>query len=442
MAITKIHPIKSTLKKAIDYIVDPAKTDDKLLVSSFGCAVETADLEFEKTRLLAMQKGNNLAHQLIQAFEPGEVSYAQAHEIGRQLADEILGGKYEYVIATHINKEHCHIVGLFKLSREQGYIVRPIPDSNDYEILAGHNRTRAWQMTGHDMIPAEVVSADDARAVSIAVATNLLRRQDLTIIERGKAYKAVLDAEKRQGARTDIGTSGENRQKFLTREIVADFFGVTEYEIRKAIKLAGLIEPLADILEDTPRKLPIACAELIADYDATTQQAFVEMCSIEGYTLNKATVQKITRTCPPPSAGKQEIYAVWRQARAEEAQRRTAPPKKISFDRRKFAPYLQKLGKDEFSFYYVGELCVFWIRLITRKGDYNMYLNAYTKEENYQKYFDFLEKLRQSGETNMYGAVPYLQSEFPELRGSQKKANAILIALIKSFEMKEGDEPC
>ena len=93
MAVTKIHPIKSTLKKAIDYIADPAKTDDKLLVSSFGCAVETADLEFEKTRLLAMQKGNNLAHHLIQAFEPGEVSYAQAHEIGRLLADEILGGK-------------------------------------------------------------------------------------------------------------------------------------------------------------------------------------------------------------------------------------------------------------------------------------------------------------------------------------------------------------
>ena len=70
------------------------------------------------------------------------------------------------------------------------------------------------------------------------------------------------------------------------------------------------------------------------------------------------------------------------------------------------------------------------------------YLNAYIKEESYQKYFDFLEKLRQSGETNMYGAAPYLQSEFPELRGSQKKTNAILIAWIKSFEMKEGGEPC
>ena len=49
---------------------------------------------------------------------------------------------------------------------------------------------------------------------------------------------------------------------------------------------------------------------------------------------------------------------------------------------------------DEFSFYYVGERCNFWIRLITRKGDYNMYLNAYTKENDNQKYFDYLERLR------------------------------------------------
>lgn len=226
-------------------------------------------------------------------------------------------------------------------------IVRPIPESEDYEILAGHNRTEAWRLTGHATIPAEVVDADDARAVSIAVATNLLRRQDLTIIERGKAYKAVLDAEKRQGSRTDIGTSGENRQKFLTREIVADFFGVTEYEIRKAIKLAALIPPLADILENSPRKLPIACAERIADYDADSQRAFVEMCTIEGYVLNKSTIQKIAHTCPPPSAEHQDIYAAWRQARADEEMRRAAPPKKIAFDRRKFAPYLDKLNGDE-----------------------------------------------------------------------------------------------
>ena len=226
-------------------------------------------------------------------------------------------------------------------------IVRPVPNSEQYEILAGHNRTRAWRLTGHQTIPAEVVEADDARAISIAVATNLLRRQDLTIIERGKAYKAMLDAQKCQGTRTDIRTSGENRQKFLTREIVADFFGVTEYEIRKAIKLAALIPPLADILENSPRKLPIACAELIADYDADSHRAFVEMCTIEGYTLNKATMKKIVHICPPPSAECKSLYEAWRQARADEELRRAAPPKKITFDRRKFAPYLDKVGNDK-----------------------------------------------------------------------------------------------
>lgn len=225
-------------------------------------------------------------------------------------------------------------------------IVRPIPNSEQYEILAGHNRTRAWKLAGHSTVPAEIVDANDARAISIATATNLLRRQDLTIIERGKAYKAMLDAQKRQGTRTDIETSGENRQKFLTREIVAAFFGVTEYEIRKAIKLTALIPPLQDVLENTPKRLNLACAELIADYDADSQQAFVEMCSIEGYALNKATVQKIVRTCPPPSADVQTIYAAWRQARADEDTRRAVPPKKISFERKKLAPYLDKLGND------------------------------------------------------------------------------------------------
>ena len=225
-------------------------------------------------------------------------------------------------------------------------IVRSIPDSDEYEILAGHNRTAAWRMAGHDTIPAEVVAANDARAIIIATATNLLRRQELTISERGKAYKAMLEAKRRQGERTDLGTSGENRQKFLTREIVADFFGVTEYEIRKAVKLAGLIPPLADVLENNPRNLPLSCADMIADYDAASQEAFVEMCRIEGYRLNKATLNHITQKCPPPTADKQAIYAAWREARAAADKKRSAPSKKITFDRRKFAPYLEQIGSE------------------------------------------------------------------------------------------------
>ena len=108
MAVTKIKPIKSTLSKALDYIENPDKTDGKMLVSSFGCSPETADIEFEFTIAQALNRGNNLAHHLIQSFAPGEVDYQKAHEIGKQLADAVTKGQYEYVLTTHIDKGHVH----------------------------------------------------------------------------------------------------------------------------------------------------------------------------------------------------------------------------------------------------------------------------------------------------------------------------------------------
>ena len=100
------------MSKAIVYILNPEKTDEKLLVSSYGCASETAAREFEWTRKIAEQKGMNpvriIARHVIQSFEIGEVTPELAHEIGKQFADEILGGKYEYVLTTHIDKDHVH----------------------------------------------------------------------------------------------------------------------------------------------------------------------------------------------------------------------------------------------------------------------------------------------------------------------------------------------
>ena len=100
------------MSKAIAYILNPEKTDEKLLVSSYGCASETAAREFEWTRKIAEQKGMNpvriIARHVIQSFGIGEVTPELAHEIGKQFADEILGGKYEYVLTTHIDKDHVH----------------------------------------------------------------------------------------------------------------------------------------------------------------------------------------------------------------------------------------------------------------------------------------------------------------------------------------------
>ncbi|MBC1606032.1 relaxase/mobilization nuclease domain-containing protein [Listeria rocourtiae] len=106
MAVTKIWSIKKTLDKAIKYILDPIKAK---YVYSYACAPETADLEFELTLDKNSRSGGiNKAYHIIQSFKPEETSPEQAHEIGKQLLEQHLQGKYEYILTTHIDKEHIH----------------------------------------------------------------------------------------------------------------------------------------------------------------------------------------------------------------------------------------------------------------------------------------------------------------------------------------------
>ncbi|GEQ61661.1 relaxase/mobilization nuclease domain-containing protein [Vagococcus lutrae] len=108
MAITKIHPIKSTLKLAIDYITRDEKTDNQILVSGYKCNPVTAHTSFLKTREDNNIQGKVLAQHLIQSFYPGETDVETAHRIGQKLCERHLKNEYEYVIATHIDRGHIH----------------------------------------------------------------------------------------------------------------------------------------------------------------------------------------------------------------------------------------------------------------------------------------------------------------------------------------------
>jgi len=181
------------LSKAIAYILNPEKTDEKLLVSSYGCASETAAREFEWTRKIAEQKGMNpvriIARHVIQSFEIGEVTPELAHEIGKQFADEILGGKYEYVLTTHIDKDHVHNHLIFnavdfvdyhayksykriyydmrevsdRLCKENGLSVIP-PSQNkgmDYKEYTEAKRGTSWKQKLKQTIDRLVITAKD-----------------------------------------------------------------------------------------------------------------------------------------------------------------------------------------------------------------------------------------------------------------------------------------
>ena len=89
-------------------MVAGGKTKEGLLITSFACAPETADLEFDFTLSHCMQKGNNLAFHLIQSFKPNEIDPETAHKIGIELANGFLKDQYEYVLSTHVDKNHIH----------------------------------------------------------------------------------------------------------------------------------------------------------------------------------------------------------------------------------------------------------------------------------------------------------------------------------------------
>ena len=108
MTVTKIHPIKTTLKKAIDYICNGDKTNDEIYVTMHLCSRENAYKEFELTKKQFNSRTKTLTHHLIQSFVPEEVSFEEAHQVGIELCEKILEGKYEYVLATHIDKDHIH----------------------------------------------------------------------------------------------------------------------------------------------------------------------------------------------------------------------------------------------------------------------------------------------------------------------------------------------
>ena len=108
MAYTKIHAITATVDKSINYICNPDKTEGSLYISSYACTPETAAIDFRYTLDHCRENSPNKACHLIQAFAPGEVSCEEAHQIGIELADQLLKGAYSYLVTTHADKEHPH----------------------------------------------------------------------------------------------------------------------------------------------------------------------------------------------------------------------------------------------------------------------------------------------------------------------------------------------
>ncbi len=218
MAYTKIHAITATVHKAVDYICNPEKTDEGILISSYGCSPETAAYDFKFALSKTKQSDPNKAYHLIQSFLPGEVSYKEAHQIGVELADKLLEGKYSYVVSTHIDKGHVHNHIIFCAAdninhekyhdcKKTYYNIRSLSDNlcREHElsvITPGEKRGKTykeWQSGRNGSAWKEQLKSDIDEAIKNATAY-----EDCIELIRAKGYEVKGE------------TFGENAHKFIS----------------------------------------------------------------------------------------------------------------------------------------------------------------------------------------------------------------------------------
>ena len=97
-----------SLQDALDYAANRDKTEQSCFESSYACTLETAFADMRQTKERWHKLGGVQGYHLVQSFAAGEVTPELAHRIAKELADRVLGGRYEYVIGTHLNTDHIH----------------------------------------------------------------------------------------------------------------------------------------------------------------------------------------------------------------------------------------------------------------------------------------------------------------------------------------------
>ena len=288
MAYTKIHAITATVNKAVDYICNPDKTDEGILISSYGCSPETAAYDFKFALSKTSQSDPNKAYHLIQSFLPGEVSYKEAHQIGVELADKLLEGKYSYVVTTHIDKGHVHNHIIFCAAdninhekyhdcKKTYYNIRNLSDTlcREHElsvITPGEKRGKTykeWQAGKNGSAWKEQLKADIDEAIK-----NAETYEDCIELIRAKGYE-IKGEDFGEKAHKFISFRPLDRERFIRGNAKSLGAEYTKERIKERITEKALVKDKKRVPFPT-RKKPI-----VKDYSKknlidTTEEKFTQ----------------------------------------------------------------------------------------------------------------------------------------------------------------------
>ena len=283
MAVTKIKPIKSTLSKALDYIQNPDKTDGKMLVSSFGCSYETADIEFEFTIAQALDKGNNLAHHLIQSFAPGEA-----------LRERISGTRTRTVKTPKSQRSGINLLidiqNCIKAQESKGYeqwakIHNLKQAAKTLNFLTEHKIEQYADLTAKisEIAAASEQAADSLKAAEKRLADMAVLIKNVTTYQKTKpSYDAYRKAKNKDRYRTD------HERAIILHEAAA-----------KALQTAGIKKlPNLAALQAEYEQLQAQKEALYADYGKLKKQA-------KEYDVVKRNIDSILRQDKEPEREKE-----------------------------------------------------------------------------------------------------------------------------------------
>ena len=209
-------------------------------------------------------------------------------------------------------------------------IVRPVENTDEYEVISGHRRLHATQKTGITEVPA-LIYALDRDAAAIAVVDSNLHREHISPSEKAFAYRMKLEAMSRQGHRSDL-TSDQPGRKLETAEIIAQQSDDSKSQVRRYIRLTYLIPELLEKMDQGEIALSVG-AEL-SFLDEFSQREVLEQCAINDCTPSYSQAWRMHKADREGALTKAVIQTVMSEEKANQKVHLKIPMERI----RKYFP--------------------------------------------------------------------------------------------------------
>ena len=209
-------------------------------------------------------------------------------------------------------------------------IVRPIENTEEYEVISGHRRLQAAQKAGITEVPA-LIYALDRDAAAIAVVDSNLHREHILPSEKAFAYRMKLEAMSRQGHRSDL-TSDQLGRKLETAEIIAQQSDDSKSQVRRYIRLTYLSPEFLEKMDKNEIALSVG-AEL-SFLDESSQREVLEQCAINDCTPSYSQAWRMHKADREGTLTTAVIQTIMSEEKANQKARLKIPMERI----RKYFP--------------------------------------------------------------------------------------------------------